>query len=228
MLKLSLVTAAATALLMPVPAQAVTTLISENFESGFGVFAASGQVGINAGADYIPCCGVTGSAASLANHFASFGSGDLPSGTLTSPIFDFIPGETYTLDLDFAELGSGTENLTIELGPGITVTISNAANNNLDTTFSPIHLPITLSAFGSVMSGPVRIYSAGASSVDTVIDNFVLTTTADVPGAPSVPEPASWAMLLLGFGAVGIALRRSRLSLKGHVPIYSGPLRPAS
>ena len=29
-------------------------------------------------------------------------------------------------------------------------------------------------------------------------------------GAPGVPEPATWAMMLLGFGGIGMALRRSR------------------
>jgi hypothetical protein len=37
--------------------------------------------------------------------------------------------------------------------------------------------------------------------------NAVLYTTGDPPG---VPEPATWAMMLLGFGATGTALRRSR------------------
>jgi hypothetical protein len=34
--------------------------------------------------------------------------------------------------------------------------------------------------------------------------------TYDVAGAGAVPEPATWAMMLLGFGAAGTALRRSR------------------
>ena len=29
-------------------------------------------------------------------------------------------------------------------------------------------------------------------------------------GAPAVPEPATWAMMLLGFGAIGFSMRRSR------------------
>ena len=38
------------------------------------------------------------------------------------------------------------------------------------------------------------------------------TTSASTSGATggAVPEPATWAMLLLGFGAVGYALRRGR------------------
>jgi hypothetical protein len=37
-----------------------------------------------------------------------------------------------------------------------------------------------------------------------------------IPGSPgSVPEPASWAMLIIGFGLVGAALRRRRLVAAG-------------
>jgi hypothetical protein len=39
--------------------------------------------------------------------------------------------------------------------------------------------------------------------------NAVLYTTGSPP-PPSVPEPATWAMMLLGFGAAGTAIRRSR------------------
>ena len=40
--------------------------------------------------------------------------------------------------------------------------------------------------------------------------NAILYTTGNPPPPPSVPEPATWAMMLLGFGAAGTALRRSR------------------
>lgn len=40
--------------------------------------------------------------------------------------------------------------------------------------------------------------------------NAVLYTTGNPPPPPSVPEPATWAMMLVGFGAAGTALRRSR------------------
>jgi uncharacterized protein YceK len=38
--------------------------------------------------------------------------------------------------------------------------------------------------------------------------NAVLYTTD--PRLPETPEPATWAMMLVGFGAAGVALRRSR------------------
>lgn len=34
-----------------------------------------------------------------------------------------------------------------------------------------------------------------------------------VPGVPGIPEPESWALLILGFGMVGAALRRRRQSI---------------
>lgn len=40
--------------------------------------------------------------------------------------------------------------------------------------------------------------------------NAILYKTGTPPPPPSVPEPATWAMMLLGFGAAGIAIRRSR------------------
>jgi hypothetical protein len=39
--------------------------------------------------------------------------------------------------------------------------------------------------------------------------NAVLYTTGSPP-PPQVPEPATWAMMLLGFGATGFAMRRGR------------------
>jgi hypothetical protein len=43
------------------------------------------------------------------------------------------------------------------------------------------------------------------------IDDLAMTLTTAAPAA--VPEPASWAMMLGGFGLVGGALRRRRTTL---------------
>ena len=50
---------------------------------------------------------------------------------------------------------------------------------------------------------------------ETSPDTGITATTA-IPAA--VPEPATWAMMLVGFGAVGFALRR-RKSERGAVPL---------
>ncbi|MFN3371698.1 MAG: PEPxxWA-CTERM sorting domain-containing protein [Sphingomonadaceae bacterium] len=42
------------------------------------------------------------------------------------------------------------------------------------------------------------------------IDNFALSAIFDSGGGGVVPEPATWAMMIAGFGLVGAALRRRR------------------
>ncbi|MBS0479965.1 MAG: PEP-CTERM sorting domain-containing protein [Proteobacteria bacterium] len=46
------------------------------------------------------------------------------------------------------------------------------------------------------------------SDYSNAIDNVVLQLSARQPGG--VPEPATWAMMVVGFGAVGSALRRRK------------------
>lgn len=48
----------------------------------------------------------------------------------------------------------------------------------------------------------------GASGV-LGIGTFSITPVVD-PGVPAVPEPGTWALMLLGFGFVGAAMRRQR------------------
>lgn len=52
--------------------------------------------------------------------------------------------------------------------------------------------------------------TAGAFYYSTVGLNEIPSGTATLAIATAVPEPATWAMMLLGFGAVGIAMRRRR------------------
>jgi len=190
--------AAFAAVSIAAPASAAD-IINENFESGLGSFTATGQANINAGSDYIPCCGVTGSAGALSNHFVSFGSGNLPSGIImTAPAT--VAGQLYHLTFDYGALGSGSEMLNFSLPDyALTFSLLAVANNNLDTTFQ------TYSADILGNGGPLTLQfqSSGVANVDAIIDNVRLT------GAP-VPEPATWAMMLLGFGGIGMAMRRTR------------------
>jgi hypothetical protein len=91
--------------------------------------------------------------------------------------------------------------------------------NQLNFGETMFGLTIIGAHFGDV-SGPAGnvsvfwLFDFGAEGADFVTlddptgwSNATLYTTGDPPG---VPEPATWAMMLLGFGAAGTALRRSR------------------
>ena len=180
------------------PASAAV-LLSENFTSGFGAFTATGQAVISNGNAYVPCCGTTGSAANMANNFVSFGSGNQPSGLISAPI-GLVTGTLYTLTFDYRALGGGAEPLFAIIN-GTTYSFSAVADNNLDNPYQSAL--VTFLAAGP--STTLQFQSAGIDNVDAIVDNVLLT------GA--VPEPGTWAMMLLGFGGIGMAMRRRRQPL---------------
>ena len=48
----------------------------------------------------------------------------------------------------------------------------------------------------------------GSCCVSPGTGDYQLNVSLQSPGAPAVPEPSTWAMMLLGFGAAGYAMRR--------------------
>ena len=62
------------------------------------------------------------------------------------------------------------------------------------------------SAAGVSFMGTAMSIDFGGTANQTGYDN--ITFGSDKPGNPGVPEPASWALMLAGFGMVGGSLRR--------------------
>lgn len=202
MRKFVIASAATAALSVAAPAQADTVLVSEDFESSLGAFTASGQAVIATGNDYVPCCGTTGSPGNMGNHFVTFGSGNVPSGLITTNLLTLLLGETYTLTFDYRALGDPQliDPITATIG-SFTFTVFPSGNNNLDNPYNTA----LFSFLGDGSSSQLQFAGGGVNNVDGVIDNVLFTTSAVAP----VPEPGTWAMMLLGFGAVGFAMRRS-------------------
>jgi hypothetical protein len=69
--------------------------------------------------------------------------------------------------------------------------------------------PITLRRLGMqfALSGtaPQNLWTENGGSISRVFFSYELGTLG-----PAVPEPASWAMLIAGFGLIGAAMRRRR------------------
>lgn len=99
------------------------------------------------------------------------------------------------------------------------LTLTGPDSNQIDFGQTLFGITIIGAHFGNV-AGPAGnvsvfwLFDFGTEGADFVtldnvqgFSNAVLYTTG---GTPPVPEPATWAMMLLGFGAAGTAMRRSR------------------
>ena len=144
---------------------------------------------------------------------AGYFSGNLLNSSdaaLQQEAIESLPG-TFTWDGDWA--GLVADGLTLS-GPG---DLTNGNQLNFGVTM--FGLTIVGAHFGNV-DGPAGnvsvfwLFDFGTTGADFVTldnpegwSNAALYTTGD---PPAVPEPATWAMMLLGFGAAGAAMRRSR------------------
>lgn len=157
-----------------------------------------------------PCCAAVGSPAALANQFATFGSGDSSvDGVSLEQNFVTSNGE-FTLSFDVGAIGNPgllqffTFSVTDTLTSDVLFAGASApqmANSNFDTTFQTYTYGFNLGGSGNynLAFSPVG-NTAGA---DPFLDNISLIL--------AVPEPHTWAMLMIGFAAVG-GMMRSRKS----------------
>ena len=120
-----------------------------------------------------------------------------------------MANEVYTVSFDWGVFGiSQIHTITARAVDPVSGQLnffsgSASGTGNLDSMFTSAGFTFTAA------SGASRIeFSAApaeADSFDLVLDNVSVT---GVLGA--IPEPATWAMLLIGFGAIGATLRSAR------------------
>ena len=119
--------------------------------------------------------------------------------TISDPLAGIysISGDTSTPGVVFSD----TSNLTcIASVMGCTVgTVYNLVIGTTPSGFSAFGLPLT-----NLAAGDYRLTINGTSPNSGSFTGNVRISTA------AVPEPGTWALMLLGFGAAGIAMRRQR------------------
>lgn len=91
---------------------------------------------------------------------------------------------------------------------GLTTVHSFAGRDGLQP-FGDLVLDGSGTLFGTTILGGTSI-SNGLGGNGTIFRFSNAATAAAFSGTPAVPEPASWAMLIAGFGLTGAALRRRR------------------
>lgn len=117
---------------------------------------------------------------------------------------------------DFNSPSSGTPNASLVYNgiDGLT-----ASGSSIDSAFS-----LSISGLSGVYDLPPFPESSGIAKLDGLVDPALRAGTFQFAGVSSgtltissfqtggVPEPATWAMMIVGFGAIGAAIRPRRLT----------------
>jgi hypothetical protein len=156
------------------------------------------------------------SGASFSNALVTFsGTGDTNDITVLSPGIYGIVGVPVSVTIaglgsanftDMIQLVSNTPNNDIGIGDtdlnqGILFTGVTNSGYDLSTSYGPVS--------GTAILNPGQAYATSAGSF--VLNTAGATTYQATVGAVSAaPEPVSWALMLLGFSAVGSTLRGRR------------------
>jgi hypothetical protein len=194
----------AATVLAAAPAQAVTQ-IPDGTVSTVGLFVPAITVGATstytAGGSVLNS-GTTFNTAANGGFSGAAGALGAFNGVLN---FSSSVGTTLTQSVaNFFTFGDGTgHNFQFSVDSVKTVGYSISPTSN---SFSLYLLGTTVDTFlgygATATSLTLSFNSTGGSAYSTA------ATLAVPPSAPSVPEPATWAMTLIGFGAMGAALRR--------------------
>lgn len=77
------------------------------------------------------------------------------------------------------------------------------------------NLPFTQFGGQSVFTGPASnpTFALGTFNFGGIVSGNSMLTISRAAVAAAVPEPGTWMMMLLGFGAIGVASRRRRATL---------------
>ena len=195
----SFIYAATAALVVSYAAPAAATVYTEDFEAGFPAWE-SGWFGANSNAEN--CYG------------AGQGRGNNPDGLWISTVGQGCSSSPVTVLFDNAFATSLT-SFSLDVA-GATPTVLTIFDKNGATLFST---NVTLTGGYSTDPGAYVRYGAtsnngiggfsftGNAAGNTSIDNLEARDGATTGG---VPEPATWAMMILGFGGVGAMVRRRR------------------
>lgn len=147
------------------------------------------------------------------------GTVDLIGDTTSGAAYDFFPGNGGYVDLDgsnnvagalqtIATFGAGTYTLNFDLGGNARGDVDKTTVITLGDFSQSVTLssssPLAAQSFTFKTTGGQLSFAdlaGGNQNIGNILDNVSLS---------AVPEPASWAAMLVGFGAIGATMRNRR------------------
>lgn len=166
----------------------------------------------------------------VGGNVVSSGAGNLNTAGLTEPFngspYPQISGSNGIVIVGDTAQVSRYSNAFIGSAPSFsngTQRIANGASGNTFGILAGLHflyLPTDYIS-GSALNGTATYSNQTLASLGLIAGSYVYslnnsdTVTVNVgPVAAAVPEPATWGMMLLGFGAMGFRMRRKKVSTR--------------
>jgi hypothetical protein len=161
--------------------------------------------------------------ASLA-HSLDFTNGPVTNGSAPGTVTTFNGGSTGTFAGQYCTGSCGTINDITSLMVGASVTPFFTLTDGVTFSLTSItsidrSTPGILGFFGTgIFTGTL-----GGVALNPSPGNFIFTTqggnvtTFSATAATTVPEPATWGLMILGFGAIGFTMRRRRRPVLSQV-----------
>ena len=152
-----------------------------------------------------------------------------------SPNFTATPGPNGTFSGNFGNSGIAagcfTDTFTFTLptngfGSGTVTTSASTLSSSTDLDFTSVFINGSLANLTKLNGGLYEVAFANmvpitALQLNTLTVNYVSRGAGAyggqlsfIPSATAVPEPAAWAMMILGMGVVGFALRSAKRKSK--------------
>ena len=195
---------AALAMMATAGASHAATVATEDFEglvTGWTDNSVS-DPGVNAGG-FTRHLGRFGSGGTSSKTFAL--SGDQSAVTISFDFYrlDSWDGETFTASATATD-GSNSVNEVGVFNDGGPTNIYNPSWTDRNTPLSFV-LNTSATSFTLTFSSTLN---QDLSDESWGVDNLLITDNARVDPGPGVPEPSTWALMILGFGTAGAMLRR--------------------
>ena len=121
---------------------------------------------------------------------------------------------TFSFDVPTYSFGFYTTGLNIDAGAYYSLIFDDAPATPQNIYYMPVNANGGISYWGVVFDAPIHKVEFNRSrnqSVDIFgLDGISFNVAPPLPPVGGVPEPASWAMLIAGFGMISATLRRRR------------------